>query len=125
MTQQPWDDPELIAKELREAIRDIEASGGPGVFRNGVIHPFKLVIAPNFRQFKRFVYEERCRLTGSTEPIEFRYVNYPEQLMGYRGELVIVNADQCDLHKFASALDARLVHALRDSPEANIRWVDL
>lgn len=54
----------------------------------------KLVIAPNMPQFERFVYEERCRLAGSAEPIEFRFVSHESQLQGYRGELIIVNADQ-------------------------------
>jgi hypothetical protein len=79
----------------------------------------KLVIAPDKKQFDRFVYEERCRLAGTTEPIEFRYCTGPEKLQGYRGELIVVNADQLPG-------DSLLLYAeVHDDKHCPVRWVDL
>jgi hypothetical protein len=79
----------------------------------------KFVIAPNLGQFDRFVYEERCRLAGTTEPIEFKYATDPYQLNGYRGELIIVNADQLPN-------DTLLAYAeYHNDKRCPIRWVEL
>lgn len=59
------------------------------------------VIAPNYKQFKLF---ERLEARDESKPWPaggYRYITRPEMLLSYNGPLVIVNADQCDLLRFA------------------------
>lgn len=76
-----------------------------------------LVIAPNRRQFDFFVRKEAKRVYPHA--VDFRYVSRPDQLQGYRGELIIVNADQLPS-------DGLLVYAeFHNDKACPVRYVDL
>lgn len=75
-----------------------------------------LVIAPNKSQFDRFVKEEAERVAPDT--VDFRYCMSQRDLQGYRGRLIIVNADQLG--------DDLLLYAeVHDDKHCSVRWVDL
>lgn len=76
-----------------------------------------LVIAPNRRQFDYFVRKEARRVYPNA--VNFRFVTRPNQLQGYRGELIIVNANQL-------TSDELLVYAeFHNDKACPVRWVDL
>lgn len=76
------------------------------------------VIAPNFRQFTEFCRQERNNVEKPWPEGGYVFLppGSPEKLRGYSGELVIVNADECDLLTFAE---------YHDDKRCPIRWVDL
>jgi hypothetical protein len=81
-----------------------------------------LVIAPNRRQFDEFVYREKLKEAQARtlgEIVEYRHATTPHQLNGYRGELIVVNADQLPG-------DTMLLYAeYHDDKHCPVRWVDL
>lgn len=80
----------------------------------------KLVIAPNYKQFKLFERQERAKAFDANDELpEFRYVSRPELLQGYRCELIIVNADQLTDQAFLAYASW---HNDKGCP---VRWVEL
>ena len=72
------------------------------------VSSYRFVIAPSYKQFLQFIRRE-------DRPDDFYYVARPDQLIGYRGELIIVNADQCP----------NLFADFYDDKNCSVRWVEL
>ena len=81
----------------------------------------KLVVAPNKRQFEYFVRTEQLAYDphNPAERMHYRYVVDAHQLNGYRGELIIINADQLPLNELS---DLAMMH---NDKGATVRFVDL
>lgn len=82
------------------------------------------VIAPNYQLFQRFVKDQLDRLSdprvGETlDELRFTYISRPDQLLSFRGDLVIVNSDQL------SDSQLRLYAEYHDSKRFSVKWVDL
>lgn len=71
-----------------------------------------LVIAPSKQQFDYFLYTHR-RVDPALNPKEFSYVTNEAQLLGHRGDVIVVNGVNCDSYLTEIALDRSMSEAVK------------